>query len=451
VSELLALGVSHKTAPVALRERVALPEGRSGEFLRDLTGGGDVLEAVALSTCNRTELYMVAADAVEAETRALGMLARQAGIRPTELAEPIYSLRNCDAARHLFRVASGLDSMIVGEVEVQGQVKRAYEAALAARVTGPLLNRLFGAALSTGKRARSETGLSQSRVSVPSVAVALARETLGELASRRVVVLGTGEMSELTAQALAGQGVATVFVANRRRERARALADRFGGRVAALDDLPTELEAADIVVASTSSPHPIVGHDELSTVMRRRDRRPLLVIDIAVPRDVDSLCGEVPGVALHDIDDLQAVVARNVAVRQVEAERAEGVVEEEIQRFAGWLGSMEAMPTIAALRAHGDEIVAGVLEENAGRWESLSERDRERVAAVARTVMNRLLHEPTLRVKLTGDERTHARMRLLRELFGLDEAPEPAEEEPQEERPPAEVRELRRRGRRSSG
>jgi glutamyl-tRNA reductase len=450
VSELLALGVSHKTAPVSLRERVALPEGRAVEFLRELTAAGELLEAVALSTCNRTEVYLVATDAVEAETRALGMLARQAGIRPTELADPIYSLRNCDAARHLFRVASGLDSMIVGEVEVQGQVKRAYEAALAAKVTGPLLNRLFGAALSTGKRARSETRLSESRVSVPSVAVALAGETLGELASRRVVVLGTGEMSELTAQALAGQGVATMFVANRRRDRARALADRFGGTTAALDDLPAELERADILVASTSSPHPIVGHDELRTVMRHRDARPLLVIDIAVPRDVDPTCGELPGVTLHDIDDLQAVVSRNVAVRQVEAERAEAIVEEEIQRFAGWLGSMEALPTIAALRQHGEDIVAGVLEENAGRWETLSERDRERVAAMARAVMSRLLHEPTLRVKLTGDERTHARMQLLRELFGLDETPEPAEES-HEERPAAEVRELRRRGRRSSG
>jgi glutamyl-tRNA reductase len=450
MSEVLTLGVSHKTAPVALRERVALPEGRAAEFLAELTGTAEVLEAVALSTCNRTEVYMVAGDAVEAETRALGMLARQAGIRPTELADPIYSLRNCDAARHLFRVAAGLDSMIVGEAEVQGQVKAAYEAALEAGVTGPLLNRLFGAALATGKRARSETGLSRSRMSVPSVAVALARETIGELASRRVVVLGTGEMSELTAQALAGQGVGTVFAANRRRDRARALADRFGGTVVALDDLPAELEQADIVVASTSSPHAIVGHDELRTVMHRRNARPLLVIDIAVPRDVDPLCGEIPGVTLHDIDDLQGVVARNVAVRQAEAERAEAIVEEEIQRFAGWLGSLEALPTIAALRRHGEEIVAGVLEENAGRWESLSERDRERVAAMTRTVMNRLLHEPTLRMKLAGDERTHARMQLLRELFGLDESPEPAEE-PREERPAADVRELRRRDRRFSG
>src|SRR5256885_5320646 len=206
MSELLALGVSHKTAPVALRERVALPDGRAEEFLGQLVSDAEVHEAVAISTCNRTEVYLVVGDAVEAETTVLGMLARQAGIRPTELAEAIYAVRNCDAARHLFRVTSGLESMIVGENEVQGQVKRAYEAALDAGVTGPLSNRVFSAALATGKRARTETGISESRVSVPSVAVDLARESIGHLAGRSVIVLGTGEMSELTAQALAAQG-----------------------------------------------------------------------------------------------------------------------------------------------------------------------------------------------------------------------------------------------------
>jgi glutamyl-tRNA reductase len=447
VSELLAIGVSHKTAPVALRERVALPDGRAEEFLRQLVADSEVHEAVAISTCNRTEVYLVVGDPVEAETAVLGMLARQAGIRPTELADPIYSLRNCDAARHLYRVTAGLESMIVGEAEVQGQVKRAYELALAAGVTGPLSNRLFHAALATGKRARSETAISQSRVSVTSVAVDLARETIGELASRRVVVLGTGEMSELTARALAEQGVGTIFIANRRRERAKALADRFGGRVAGLDDLPHELELADIVVASTASPHPIVGHDELALVMRQRSQRPLLLIDIAVPRDVDPLCTELAGVTLYDIDDLQAVVARNLEVRQAEAREAEAIIEEEIQRFAGWLGSLEVMPTIAALRTHGDEIVTGVLAENEGRWESLSERDRERMEAVAKTVMNRLLHEPTLRMKRAGGDRMHGRMQLLRELFGLEDAPDTGAEKDASEQPAAEVRSLPQRSR----
>jgi len=436
MSELLLLGVSHKTAPVALRERVALPGGLAEEFLRELLGDAEVHEAVAISTCNRTEVYLVAGDPVEAETAVLGMLARRAGIRPTALADPIYSQRNCDAARHLYRVTAGLESMIVGEAEVQGQVRRAYERALAAGTTGPLTNRLFGAALATGKRVRSETAISASRVSVPSVAVQAADEAIGDLAGRRVVILGTGEMAELTAQALVHRGVEPIFVANRRRERAASLAERFHGRVVGFDALPAELEHADIVLASTSSPHPIVGHDELALVMGERGARPLLLIDIAVPRDVDPVCAEIPGVTLYDVDDLQAVVARNLQVRQGEARGAEAIVEEEIQRFAGWLGSLEVLPTIAALREHGRRIVEGVLAENATRWDSLSEADRERVEVLARTVVNRLLHEPTLRMKRSGDERTHARMQLLRELFGLEDAAAA------EEQPAAEVRDL---------
>jgi len=432
VTQLLLLGVSHKTAPVALRERVALPDGRAKQFLTEVLGDAEVHEAVAISTCNRTEVYLVVGDPVEAETTVLGMLARQAGIRPTELAEAIYSVRNCDAARHLFRVTAGLESMIIGEAEVQGQVKRAYELALDAGMTGPLTNRMFGAALATGKRVRSETALSQRRVSVPSVAVDLAQETIGALGERRVVVLGTGEMAELTARALADRGVHTVFIANRRRERALALAEQFGGRLAGLDDMLGELAAADIVLASTASPHPIVGSDELAVVMEERDRRPLLLIDIAVPRDVDPLCAELPGVTLYDIDDLQAVVARNLQVRQAEARAADAIVEEEIKRFAGWLGSLEVLPTIAALRAHGEDIVSSVLAENERRFEGMSERDRDRLRALARAVMQRLLHEPTVRMKRGAEGRTHARMQLVRELFGLEDADEaaPAESEP---------------------
>ena len=441
MSELLALGVSHKTAPVALRERVALPEGLAEEFLGQVLTDPEINEGVVISTCNRTEVYVVAGDPVAAETTVLGLLARRAGIRPTELAEPIYSLRNCDAARHLYRVTSGLEAMIVGEAEIQGQVKRSYERALAAGVTGPLTNRLFGAALATGKRVRSETTVSASRVSVPSVAVDAAAEAIGELDGKRVVILGTGEMAEGTAQALAHVGAATIFVANRRRERAASLAQRFSGEVVGFDALPQQLERADIVLASTSSPHPIVGHDELALVMRQRRHRPLLLIDIAVPRDVDPLCVEIPGVTLYDIDHLQTVVSRNLQVREAEARRAEEIIEEEIQRFAGWLGSLEVMPTVAALRARGTEVVEAVLADNDGRWESLSPRDRERVEAIARSVANRLLHEPTLRMKRGADERTHARLQLLRELFGLDDDVAPAAGE----RPAAEVRELRRR------
>jgi glutamyl-tRNA reductase len=443
--ELLVLGISHNTAPVALRERLALTDRAGRRFLEELVAREEIDEAVAISTCNRTEIYLVTPDPVRAEAELLGRLARRADIRPTELAAIVYSPRNCDAARQLYRVTAGLDSMIVGEAEVQGQVKRAYEAALQAGTTGPMTNRLFGAALQAGKRVRSETGIGRNRVSISTVAVDLARDVVGDLASRSVVIIGAGETAELTAQALADQGVRTVFVANRHADRARSLAERFGGEVGSLDSLPMRLQEADIVVASTSSPHPIVEADDLEVVMRSREGRPLVLIDIAVPRDIDHACGALEGVRVYDMDDLQAVVARNLRVRDAERAKAEAVVEEEIQRFAQWLAQLDVMPTIAGLREHGAEIVDQVLAENAGRWESASPRDLARVEAVARAVMQRLLHEPTIRLKESG----HGRQQLLRELFGLDDAaPEaqaPATEAPVAEPRADNVRPLKRR------
>jgi glutamyl-tRNA reductase len=438
VSEVLALGVSHKTAPVRLRERLALPASRAAGFLRDVRAEAEVAEAVAISTCNRTEIYLVVGDPVEAESAALGMLARMAGIRPTELAPSIYSLRNCDAARHLFRVTSGLESMIVGEAEVQGQVRRAWEAAAAAGTTGPMTNHLFRAAVATGKRVRTETAIGERHLSVPSVAVAVARDALGGLAGREAIVLGAGETSDLTARALSEQGVETLFVANRRRERALDLARRYGGHAASFDELPEALERADIVVTATSSPHTLLTAEEIGDVMAERGGRPLLMIDLAVPRDIDAECREIPGIALYDVDDLQAAVARNRAVRRAEARKAERIVEEEIQAFAVWLGSLEVRPTLAALRTRADDLARQVVQENAGRWEGMTEKDRVRVEALARAVVNRFLHEPTLRMKQIDDGRAHLRMQVVRELWGLDE--------PEQQRL-ADVHELPRRAR----
>jgi glutamyl-tRNA reductase len=443
MSELLAIGVSYKTAPVEVRERLALPDPRAAEFLRDLRGASDVHEAVAVSTCNRTELYLVVGDPVEGESTALAMLSSQAAIRPTALASAIYSHRNCDAARHLYRVTAGLESMVVGENEVQGQVKRAYDAALARETVGPLTNRLFKAALATGKRVRSETAISERKLSLPGVAVALARERLGPLDGRQVVIVGSGETSELTARALADNGGETVFVASRRRDRAMSLARRYGGRSVSFDELPQALERADIFVAATASPHLLLEAPELAEVMHRRSGRPMLLIDLAVPRDIDASCAELDGVSLVDIDDLEEVVARNRKVRQAEARKAEGIIEEEIQHFAAWMGSLEVLPTLAALRLHATAIAEQVVRDNAGKWESASPRDLERIEALARAVVNRLLHDPTTRMKELRDDRVHARMALVRDLFGL-ESEEFDSAELLEDEELAEVRELRR-------
>jgi glutamyl-tRNA reductase len=442
MSELLALGISHKTAPVAVRERLAFTEDQAAAFALQATATAEVREAVVLSTCNRTELYLVVGDPVRAESDVLGLLASRAHIRPTELTDAIYSPRNCDVARHLYSVTASLDSMIVGEAEIQGQVRRAHEAAMRAGATGPLSNRLFSAALTTGKRVRSETSIGASRLSVPSVAVDLALSVLGSLENRHVVILGAGETSELTARALAEQGAGTMFVANRHADRALSLAQRFGGSVVGLDKLPDQLLHADIVLSSTSSPHPIVGREELELVMAERHERPLLLIDIAVPRDIDPACAELEGVTLYDIDDLQAVVARNLNSREEEAPRAREIVEEEIRRFARWLGQLDTLPTVSALREHGNSIVEQVLAENSGRWESVSPRDVVRIEAVARAVMSRLLHEPTIRLRSFSGDRGHASLQLVRELFALEDGAPQAEPATAEL---AEVHDLRRR------
>jgi glutamyl-tRNA reductase len=421
MSELLALGISHKTAPVELRERVALPEGRAASVLRELVSTEHIHEAVALSTCNRTELYLAVGDDVEAETTALGVLARQSDIRPTELVTHLYSLRNQDAARHLFRVTAGLDAMVVGETEIQGQVKRAYELALVERTTSAIMNRLFREALTAGKRIRTETSIGSGHVSVSSVAVQLAREALGDLSGRRVVIVGAGETGELTAKALVEAGVSSVFVANRHYDRAIGLAQRFGGNAVRFDELPSELERADIVVSSTGSPHHIIEREALGTVMAARERRPLLLIDIAVPRDIDPRVAEIEGVVLRDIDDLQRVVERNLSGRHAEARRAEALIDHELERFTRWLETLEVLPTITALHARGEAVARQVLAENRTGWQDLSEEDRERLELVAATIVKRLLQQPILRLKARSDEHvTYAYIQALRELFGLD-------------------------------
>jgi len=504
--ELLALGVSHKTAPLELRERLALTEGRAAAVLAELTAHEEIHEAVAISTCNRTELYLVATDPVAAESAALAVLARQAETRPTELADSLYALRDLDVARHLFSVAAGLDSMIVGEAEIQGQVKRSYELALVEGMTGPIANRLFRDALAAGKKVRTETGVGRSRVSVASVAADLACRGLGvvpaasatpdarcpasgatatpggascpagsdvsadadagdgthrdprmtgsaaspaptdDLSDRRVLVIGAGEQGERTAQALRDRGAHAVFVANRHYDRALGLAERYQGSAVPLDELPAELALADIVVSCTSSPHQLVGREELALVLDGREDQPLVIIDIAVPRDIDPSVRDLPGVTLYDMDDLEHEVARNLSGREAEAERARALVERDVERFDGWLASLEVLPTIRGLRERADAIVAQVLAENAPRWESLSDADRERVAAMSRALVARLFHEPTMRLRDGAeDESSYMHVAVLRELFGLDATPAPLDED---EQPSADVTELDSRRRR---
>jgi glutamyl-tRNA reductase len=421
VGTLLGIGVSHKTASLALRERLGLSERRASDVLARLCADEGIGEAVALSTCNRTELYLVADDPDGGERAAATALAGAAEMRPADVSGALRTLRGPDVARHLFRVTAGLESMIVGEAEVQGQVRRAYELALAQGTAGPVTSRLFRDALHSGKRVRNVTGVSRSRVSVATVAVELARRELGDLADRRVLVIGAGRHGELTARALAEHGARAVFVANRRYQGAVVLARRFGGSAVRFDDLLWELKRSDIVLSCTSCPHRILGRRELGAVAKERGGDALVLIDTAIPRDVDPVVRDLPGVRLFDLDDLQRAVAENLAGREQEALRADPVIDDEVARFERWLKILEVVPTISALRERGRVAIERALTQNATRWEALTEQDRERVELVAGAVVSHLLHEPTLRLKraATG-QGSEMYVETLRELFDLE-------------------------------
>ncbi len=421
MSELLLLGLSHRTAPLDLREAVALTEGRAAGIMGGLTADAAVREVTVVSTCNRTEIYLVADDAVRAESLALSVLAEQAGIGPTGLAPHLYSLNGSEAARHLFRVAAGLESMIVGEAEVQGQVRRAHELSLVEGGSGPILNRLFQAALAAGGRVREETGIGRKGVSVPSVSIELAEHAIGDLRDRRALIVGTGETAALVGRALSTRGTSMVFVANRHFDKAAELASRFGGQAARLDELPEHLAAADVVVSATNSPHHVLEVEDLAFRAGQTDPRQLLLIDLAVPRDISPECRDQQGVILHDVDDVQRQVERNTGVRETEGHEAGLILDAELERFGKWLASLEVLPTVAALREFADELVERVLAENRNRWQDLSEADRARVEALAHTIAGRMLHVPTMRLReIAGSDRAYESVNTLRELFALD-------------------------------
>lgn len=418
---LLALGLSHKTAPVEQREKAALSEAGTRSLLRDLTGSEAIAEAVALSTCNRTEVYVAAPDAAIAEDAVTVALVAHSSIGAEELACVRYVLRDDRAAAQLFRVASSLDSMVVGESEIQGQVRSAWELASEEGTTGPLLNQLFRQALEVGKRVRAETRIGAGSASVSAVAVDLAERVLDDLPGRRVLVIGAGQMAEATALALVQHGVHEVVVANRTVGTARELAARVGGRGVGFDLLPAELAGADIVISSTNAPHPVLRAEDVAPVMAARPERRMVVIDISVPRDVAADVARLDGVALFDIDDLERVVEANLNGRRLEAERGEGYVLGAVQGFAAWRRGLQAAPAITSLRERAEEIRRAELARIAAGWEGLSEEDRARLEALTKGIVNKLLHEPTVRVRAaaeTGDSLQHVES--LRHLFGLE-------------------------------
>lgn len=431
MSTLLSIGVSHKTAPVALRERIAVTPRQTAGLLATLVASDAIQEVVCLSTCNRSEILMVASDPVAAESAALDQLTQRAEIGPTELSPSLYTKLGPEAAEHIMRVAAGLDSMVLGESEILGQLKRAFELAQEEQTTGPIINRLIAAAIGAGKRVHSETTLGHGSVSLASVAVDLARETLGgDLSERSALIVGSGEHGALTARALGAAGVNSVFIANRHYSRAIGLAESIGGRAVRFEHLPEELAETDIVLGATGSPHTLIHLEEMREVMAARDHRPLLMIDTAVPRDFEPSVGELDGLTLLDIDDLQASIEGTLSVRRSQVAKAETLVAEEVERFEAWIATLEVIPTIAQLRARGESIAEQVVAENAEKFSSLTAADRDRLAAMADAIVARMLHEPTLRLKAAASNgEGYAGLHALRELFGLESvAPEASDQ-----------------------
>jgi glutamyl-tRNA reductase len=415
MSALVLVGTSHRAAPIALRERLALDLDGARTFSARLADG---IEAVCLSTCNRTELYLAGPDAEALQERAAVSLVELAGLDEAELSPVLYRLRDEAAALHLFRVAAGLDSLVPGEGEILGQVRDAFEAGAA----GPVLDHVFRQALHVGKKVRTQTAIGESPASVPSAAAALAQHVFGELAGRRVLVVGAGEIGESAARNLAARGATIACVANRTLDRAEALAERFGAVASTLDDLESRLAEVDVVVACTSAPSTILGRAELERVQRVRRGAPLFLVDLAVPRDLDPAINEVAGCYLYNVDDLQAVVAQTLADRRQEAARAEGIVAQEADAFLEWQAALDVVPAIASLRARAEEIRRGELDRAEARLGRLSDEQRSVVESLTAQIVNKLLHLPTVRMKqaaTASDGVVYAET--VRHLFGLGE------------------------------
>ncbi len=420
---LLVLGINHHSAPIAVREKLAIAERDLPHALAALSGLPGVREGALLSTCNRTEAWAVAGpEAGPVEDTLADFLAGRHGLGRHEFDGHLYCCRAGAAANHLFSVASGLDSMILGEPDIQRQVKTAMEAAQSARTLGTRLNRLFQDALVTGKKARTETGIARGTFSVGAAAVELATQIFGEsLSGHTVLVLGAGKMSEITARHLQSRGAPTVLVANRTYEKAVALANQFGGQARRFDDLPALLQSADIVVCSTAAPHPIVTRALMNDVMRARRGRPLYLIDIAVPRDVEASVDAMQNVFLYNIDHLQDLVAGARQSRSGEVARAHEIVESSVTEYLRWERSLEVAPLVVAVRQKLEETRLAEIARLRSRLPDLPEKDWKAIESAFQSLTNKIAHPATVAIKAAPEtDNAPATLEAIRRAYGVE-------------------------------
>jgi glutamyl-tRNA reductase len=417
---LFVSGLSHLNAPVELREQLAVDEDKLRELLRDIAATGVVREAIILSTCNRVEVYAVADVPGEARATMFRRLCHHRGVEPTSVEAALYTYAEGDAVRHAFRVASSLDSMVIGEPQILGQVKDAFAIAQSCEVVGPALHSLFTQAFTVAKKVRTETEIARHAVSVSFAAVELAKKIFGGLQGKTVLLVGAGQMSELAARHLVEQGVFPVYVTNRTWARAQEMARALAGTAVPFDELSTALAAVDIVISSTGAAEPVIRRETVQRVMHGRRGRPLFFIDIAVPRDVEGSVDTLDDVYCYDIDDLKQVVDANLRERGREAHRAEALVEREVAKFLVRLGDVEVIPTIVSLRERLEAIRTGEVKRTLARLPAATPETREAIEALSTAIVNKILHAPITKLRESsraGSPRSW--LELVHELFGL--------------------------------
>jgi glutamyl-tRNA reductase len=416
---LTLVGLSHKTAPIEIREKLTFPAHVQPQALDSLTSGDEIAEAVILSTCNRTEVYAVAA--TDAGTDAvIDFLCEFHDLDRHELARYLYVVEDHAVVKHLFRVVSSLDSMVVGEAQILHQVKEAYDLSCESGAAQRLFHKLFRQSFELGKRVRTETAIGESAVSISYAAVELAKKVFDTLEGRTILVVGAGKMSELTAKHLVSHGVASVLVANRTFERAQELATKFEGEAIPYEQLFERMRAADIVISSTSAPGYVIGKQDVAAVMKGR-RSPLFLIDIALPRDVDPAVNDLAGAFVYDIDDLNGVVQSNLDERMREARRAEVIIDEEIAVFEAWIESLSVAPTIAAIRSGAEAMRHDEVSKAVKRLGDLSEADLATIEMMSQAIVNKMLHVPTAVLKAAANDKDgYALVESARRLYCLD-------------------------------
>ena len=426
---IVVVGLSHKTASVDIREKVAFAPTQMEKPLQGLVALQDITEAVIVSTCNRVEIYATTRDIAGGMARLKRFLADHHHLSLEVLEPHLYSHHGEAAIRHVFRVASSLDSMVVGEPQILGQIKTAYGYAAEYKSSGIILNRFLHKAFSVAKRVRTETKIASSAVSVSFAAVELAKKIFGDLSDKTVMLIGAGEMCELAAKHFLNNGVRGVMVTNRTFERAVRLAEEFDGKAIQFEDLFDQLHKADIILSSTGATHFVIKPKDVEEVIRRRKLKPMFFIDIAVPRDIDPKVNDVENVYLYDMDDLQGVVASNLQQRAEEAKKAEAIVEQEIGQFFKWLSSLSVTPTVVALRSRFEEVRQAELAKTLANWKDLTPEGQKRIEVLTSAIINKLLHQPTSVLKRNEQGNRHdLYVDALRNLFDLETGePEPAD------------------------